>query len=270
MGGDEAAARDDFADDVRRARTVRSPRPQPTGSPGWATVSIHLPLVVTRGGIEQLVGVLSLAREGDAEPTRTSGRRFGALAALDRGGDRPGAARLDGRRAVRVVRADGPHGPADRPRQRADVRADPRARAGPRRTPGRRGLAGGLRRRRPDRDERGRRATRPATTSCGPWPPSSPSRSDSSTRSPGSVATSSCSSRRAPPERPSPSASSTGSRPCPPRSGRPISVSAGVARFPVDGGTAEDLRAAADAALDGPMRPAAGGSELRPPPATEG
>ena len=52
----------------------------------------------------------------------------------------------------------------------------------------------------------------------------------------------------------------------PPVEGRSISVSAGVARFPVDGGTAEDLRAAADAAL-GDAR-SAGRGTLKAPPAT--
>lgn len=43
---------------------------------------IHLPLVVTRGGIEQLVGVLSLGRAGDAEPDDDERTTLGALAAL--------------------------------------------------------------------------------------------------------------------------------------------------------------------------------------------
>ena len=116
---------------------------------------IHLPLVVTRGGIEQLVGVLSVARDGDAEPGEDERTTLAAVAALIAVADRSGPGRLDGHRALRVVRADGPHRPADRPRQRADVRPDPRARAGPRRPAGRRGLAGRLRRRRPTRDERG-------------------------------------------------------------------------------------------------------------------
>jgi diguanylate cyclase (GGDEF)-like protein len=56
----------------------------------------------------------------------------------------------------------------------------------------------------------------------------------------------------------------------PAEGGRPISVSAGVARFPIDGGTAEDLRAAAEAALTA-ARTAGGGTLAAPPaPATEG
>ena len=39
---------------------------------------IHLPLVVTRGGIEQLVGVLSLARDGEAEPGEDERATLGA------------------------------------------------------------------------------------------------------------------------------------------------------------------------------------------------
>jgi diguanylate cyclase (GGDEF)-like protein len=43
---------------------------------------IHLPLVVTRGGIEQLVGVLSVARDGDAEPGEDERATLAAVAAL--------------------------------------------------------------------------------------------------------------------------------------------------------------------------------------------
>ena len=198
--GAEAAARDDFATTVAGpGRSGRADRSRP-GAPGWAT-GLRPPAAGRDPGRDRAAGRRPQPGSRRATPSRprTSGRSLGALAALTAVADRPGAARLDGRRALRVVRADGPHGPADRPGQRADVRPDPRARAGPRRPAGRRGLAGGLRRRRPDRHERGRRATLPATTSCGPSRPSWPSRSGSSTRSPGSVATSSCSWRRARP-----------------------------------------------------------------------
>jgi diguanylate cyclase (GGDEF)-like protein len=43
---------------------------------------IHLPLTVGRGGIDQLVGVLSLARDGDAEPEDEERTTLGAFAAL--------------------------------------------------------------------------------------------------------------------------------------------------------------------------------------------
>jgi len=43
---------------------------------------VHVPLTVTRGGIEQLVGVLSLARAADAEPSEEERAVLGAFAAL--------------------------------------------------------------------------------------------------------------------------------------------------------------------------------------------
>jgi diguanylate cyclase (GGDEF)-like protein len=56
----------------------------------------------------------------------------------------------------------------------------------------------------------------------------------------------------------------------PARSGRSISVSAGVAKFPSDAGTAEDLRAAANAALEAARAAGRGGLAAPPTPATEG
>ena len=79
------------------------------------------------------------------------------------------------------------------------VAPDPRARAGARRPPGQRGLARDVRRRRLPGDEPRRRPRRPATTSCAGSPRCSRSRSGWSTRSGGSAATSSCSSRLARP-----------------------------------------------------------------------
>ena len=52
----------------------------------------------------------------------------------------------------------------------------------------------------------------------------------------------------------------------PTTAGRKVSVSAGVARFPIDGATAEDLRAAAEAALGAAQ--AAGRGILAAPPET--
>jgi len=52
--------------------------------------------------------------------------------------------------------------------------------------------------------------------------------------------------------------------------GKSITVSAGVARFPIDGGTAEDLRAAADAALAAARAAGRGGLAAPPLAATEG
>jgi diguanylate cyclase (GGDEF)-like protein len=43
---------------------------------------VHVPLVVTRGGIEQLVGVLTVARAGDADPSDEERDTLGAFAAL--------------------------------------------------------------------------------------------------------------------------------------------------------------------------------------------
>jgi diguanylate cyclase (GGDEF)-like protein len=56
----------------------------------------------------------------------------------------------------------------------------------------------------------------------------------------------------------------------PARDGRSISVSAGVAKFPSDAGTAEDLKTAANAALDAARTAGTGGLGAPPAPATEG
>ncbi len=74
--------------------------------------------------------------------------------------------------AVRLVRADGAHRPADRSGQRANGGPHPRARARPGRSPGQRGVAGDVRRRRlpgdePERRARGRRR-RPSPRRRGP------------------------------------------------------------------------------------------------------
>ncbi len=53
-------------------------------------------------------------------------------------------------------------------------------------------------------------------------------------------------------------------------SGRPITVSAGVARFPIDGANGDDLRAAADAALASARASGRGGLASPPLPTTEG
>ena len=99
-------------------------------------------------------------------------------------------------------------------------------------------------------DQPARAATRPATTSSAGSRRSSPSRSGWWTRSGGSVATSSSSSRR---DRPGLTVAQRileGIAALPAVAGRPITVSAGVARFPVDGHDAAALIAAATAALD--------------------
>ena len=180
-------------------------------------------------------------------PHELDGRR-GRAPGRDR---RPGAVavdrarlRIDGRRALRVVRADGPHRPADRARQRADVRPGPRARARPRRPPGQRGLARDVRRRRLPGDQprarpRGRRR-RPAPRRLGPRRVGPAGRHGR----PVSVATSSSWSRRAPPARLVAQRVLDGIAALPAVAGQPITVSAGVARFPADGTTADDLIAA--------------------------
>ena len=259
---DGSSRRADVGPDGPVAQTAAGP-----GRAGWARTVIHLPLAVTSAvGIDQLVGVLTIGRAGDAEPDDDERTTLGALAAPDRGRRRPRPARVDDRRALGVVRADGPHRSSDRAGQRADVRPDPRARAGPGRATGRRGLARAVRRRRPDRDQRDASGIPRATTSCARSRRSSPNRSGWWTPSPGSAAMSSCSSHRARPGSRWPSGCWTGSPRCRRSRARSISVSAGVARFPVDGGTAEDLRAAADAAL-GDAR-SAGRGTLKAPPAT--
>lgn len=79
--GPEAAARADFE------TTVGGP-----DGPVAATAAdrvarmgdglVHLPLVVSRAGIEQLVGVLTLARAGDGEPSEDERGVLGAISAL--------------------------------------------------------------------------------------------------------------------------------------------------------------------------------------------
>ena len=81
MAGIDTSARDDFA-------TTFAGPDGPIAQTAADRVArmgdglVHLPLIVSRGGIEQLAGVLSLAREGDAEPTEDERTVLGALAAL--------------------------------------------------------------------------------------------------------------------------------------------------------------------------------------------
>ena len=103
-------------------------------------------------------GALRLGRRR-AAAARTRPRSCGRRSTSPRRGG-PVAARVDGRGALRVVRAARPHRPAHRPREPADVRPRPRAGARPGRPAGQRGLGRDLRRRRLRGDERGRRARR--------------------------------------------------------------------------------------------------------------
>ena len=182
----------------------------------------------------------SAGRRRTRSPT-TDREALEALAVAGGPRRRPGAAGVDRRRALRVVRADGPHRPADRPRQRADRRPDPGARARPGRPAGQRGVARDLRRRRLPRRRTSRAATRPATTSCARSRPSWPSRSGSSTRSGGSAATSSSWSRRARPAAMVARRVLDGIAALPAVGRADVSVSAGVARFPADGTDSESL-----------------------------
>jgi diguanylate cyclase (GGDEF)-like protein len=80
-GGAGAADRPDFSD------TVAGPDGPIAATAGDRVARmgdglIHLPLVVTRGGIEQLVGVLSVARDGDTEPGEDERTTLAAVAAL--------------------------------------------------------------------------------------------------------------------------------------------------------------------------------------------
>ena len=184
--GRRSAGRDlrSRGDDGRRLRVRRRLPAARSSRAGGVEVAARLDRLRLAGAARPRRG-----RARDADRARGAGRRRG----------RPRPARLDRGGALRVVRADGPHRPADRSRQRADGRPDPRARAGPRRPAGQRGLARDVRRRRLPGDEPRAAATRPATTSCAGSRRSSPSRSGWSTRSGGSAATSSCWSRPARP-----------------------------------------------------------------------
>src|SRR5207253_296848 len=93
---------------------------------------------------------------------RCAARRGLASAADGRGAargswPRPGAPGVARCGALRMVRADGPHGPAHRSRQHPNVFASPRARTRAGGTPGWRGVARGLPRRCGDRGRAPRR-----------------------------------------------------------------------------------------------------------------
>ncbi len=170
IGMDEPAHRP-ARDRGRRPRSSRSPprlRPARAPStararpPDGADLRRRLPAAGrVRGGVEVTLGSMGFGWPAprvldDAERAthRVAGRARG-------GRHRPCPAGFDRRRTVRMVRADGPHGPADRARQRAHGRPDPRARAGPGRAPGQRGLARHVRRRRlPDDQPRRRQRDR--------------------------------------------------------------------------------------------------------------
>ena len=144
-------------------------RRPPTGA---AFIGAYLPLIVSSGGVDLSLGSIGFGWPAprvldDAERATITALSSLAAVAIDRAA--PG---LDRRRAVRVVRADGPHRPADRSRQRADGRPDPRAGARPCRSPGQRGHAGDVRHRQLPRDQSRRRQRdgrrRPAARRRGP------------------------------------------------------------------------------------------------------
>ena len=195
-----------------RSRGSRPSTARPRRPDGSGFVGAYLPLVVGSGGVDTVLGCDRLRLAGAARARRDRTGDADRAGRAGRAGHRPDAPGLDSRRALRMVRADGPHRPADRARQRAHGRARPRARAGTRRPPGQRGLVRDVRRRRLPGDQPRRAVTRPATTSCVGSPRSSPSRSGWSTPSGGSVATSSCWSLPARPARWWRDGSSTGSR----------------------------------------------------------
>ena len=162
------------------------------GRGGGAFVGAYLPLARVEWRRRDVRSV-SIGL-GWPAPYRITAMRPGGARRVRRSRDacrRSRAARLDRRRAVGLVRADGPQRPAHRSRERADGRAGPGARAGASRPSGERGLARDVRRRRLPGDQPRWRAARPATTSCAGSPRCWPSPSDSSTRWAGSVATSS-------------------------------------------------------------------------------
>ena len=230
---------------------------------------VHLPLVLTRGGIEQLVGVLSLARAGDGEPAEDERTTLGAFAALIAIAiDRARLGSMVAERSEwfeRLAHTDPLTGLANE-RTFARILELELARAG--RQGGEVSLAifdvDGLTR---TNEAAGRAVGDDVLRAVAAVLAESVRLVDTVARVGGDefvlVA---------------PGASGTtvaqrvlaGIAALPAGAGGSISVSAGVARFPVDGATADDLRAAAEAALAS-ARSAGGGSLSAPPaPAAEG
>ena len=200
-----------------------------------------------RDGIEEPIGALSF--ESDAAPPQDVAERVAALSDLvavvvDRARLATNAAeRIDW--AERV--ANSRH--ADRPRERPDAVARHGARDRPRRAPGLRADHRAVRRRRSDRLQRRPTARPPATTSCARLRRSSARRFASWIPSPAGAATSSCI------VAPGAKGTTVAQRIVDAVAARSMAgerratVSAGLARFPVDGSTGDDLVRAATSAL---------------------
>ncbi len=230
---------------------------------------VHLPLVLTRGGIEQLVGVLSLARAGDGEPAEDERMTLGAFAALIAIAiDRARLGSMVAERSEwfeRLAHTDPLTGLANE-RTFARILELELARAG--RQGGEVSLAifdvDGLTR---TNEAAGRAVGDDVLRAVAAVLAESVRLVDTVARVGGDefvlVA---------------PGASGTtvaqrvlaGIAALPAGAGGSISVSAGVARFPVDGGTADDLRAAAEAALAAARSAGGGGLSAPPAPAAEG
>jgi diguanylate cyclase (GGDEF)-like protein len=266
--GSEAAARADFA------TTVAGPD-GPVAATAVDRVArmgdglVHLPLVVTRGGIDQLVGVLSLAREGDGEPAEDERRVLGAVASLIAVAvDRARIGSMVAERSEwfeRMAHTDPLTGLANE-RTFARILELELARAG--RQGGEVSLAVF------DVDDlaatneaAGHAAGDDVLRAVAAVLAESVRLVDTVARIGGDefvlVA---------------PGAAGItvaqrvldGIAALPAISGRSVSVSAGVARFPADGGSADDLRAAAERALEAARSAGGGGLAAPPQPATEG
>ncbi len=217
-------------------------------------VGAYLPLVVSSGGVDVTLGSVGMGwpapRDLD-EPERETISALAALAAIAM--DRSRLASTAAERSEwfeRMAHTDPLTGLANE----RTVGADPGAGA----RPGRAARAASCRSRcSTSTTSSPRTATavpRPATTSCVRWRPSWPSRSGWSTPSGGSAATSSSWSRRGLPGATVARRVLDGIAALPAVAGKQMSVSAGVARFPVDGSDADD----AHRGRDGRARPGPG------------
>jgi diguanylate cyclase (GGDEF)-like protein len=230
---------------------------------------VHVPLTVTRGGIEQVVGVLTIARAGDTEPSDDERGVLGAFAALAAlAVDRARIASMVAERSEwfeRLAHTDPLTGLANE-RTFERILELELARAG--RQGGEVSLA--------LFDVDGLAATNAAAGHAA---------GDDVLRSIAAVLAESVRlvdtvARVGGDEfvLVAPGAAGTtvaqrvldGIAALPTAAGRPVSVSAGVARFPTDGGSAEDLKAAARAALDVARSAGRGVLAAPPQPATEG
>ena len=189
------------------------------------------------GGVETAVGSIGFGWPAPGEPRRGRARDADRASPASRplAVDRARIASTAAERSEwfeRLAHSDPLTGLANE----RTVGARPGARARACRPPGERGLAGDVRHRRLPGDEPRRRPCRRRRRPASRSPPSWPSRSGSWTPSAGSAATSSSLIAPGSAASPWPTGSWPGLAALPAVAGKDVSVSAGVARFPADGG----------------------------------